>query len=159
VAFACMLVKILVSEEIVQRILDEVNMLCKIDYVLNTVRVSLLEVKDMTATPLYGDMPVAGSIDIEPFLPDFVSHVQRIMEEHGGRLEVLSNRQVAHFPPGTIRRFIWPACYSWRYDVYFPDSYSIMLVETRDGKKLLGFDPQEFPESLKRKYPAMFPSA
>ncbi len=158
-AVACMLVKIPVPEEMAQRVLDEVNMLCKTDYVLNTVRVSLVEVKDMTAAPLYGDMPVPGSIDIEPFLSDFIPHVQRIIEEHGGRLEVLPDRQIVHFPPGTLKRFIWPACHSWRFDLYFPDGYCIMLVETRDGKKLLGFDPQGFPESLKYKYPEMFSSA
>ncbi len=159
VAATCMLVKIPVPEEIAQKILDEVNMLCKTDYVLNTVRISLVEVKDMTAGPLYGDMPVPGSIEIEPFLPDFILHVERIMQEHGGRLEVLADKQIAHFPPGTLKRFIWPACYSWRYDIYFPDGYCILLTETRDGKKLLGFDPREFPKTLKRKYPAIFPSA
>jgi len=144
-AVACMLVKIPVPEEIAQRVLDEMNMLCKTDYALNTVCVSLVEVKDMTARPLHGDIPVPGSIDIEPFLPDLVPHVQRVMQEHGGQLEVLPDRQIAHFPPGTLKRFIWPAYYNWRYDLYFPDGYCIMLAETWNGKKLLEFDPKEFP--------------
>src|SRR5205809_601924 len=36
-AVACMLVKIPVPEEMAQRILDEVNLLCKTAYILNTV--------------------------------------------------------------------------------------------------------------------------
>jgi hypothetical protein len=159
VAATCMLVKIPVSAETAQQVLDEVNLLCKAHYALNSVRVSLVEVKEMTARPLSGDMPVPESIDIEPFLPDFIPYVERIMREHGGRLEVSADKHIVHFPPRTLKRFIWPASYNWRYDIYFPDGYCILLTETRDGKKLLGFDPRELPETLKRKYPAMFASA
>jgi len=45
---------------------------------------------------------------------------------------------------------------NWRYDVYFPDGYCILLVEFRNGRVSLGFHSDEFPEELKRKYPQTF---
>jgi len=140
-----MLVKIAVPQEMAQKVLDGVNKICVTNYTLDDVRISLVE-EDMATEPFCGDRPVPSRVEIEPILPDFVTYVQRVMHEQGGRLEVVTeSRQIAHFPPGTIKRFIWPACYNWRYDVYFPDDYCILLVEFRDGRVGLGFDPREFP--------------
>jgi hypothetical protein len=45
---ACMLVKIAVPEDMAKKVLDGVNKLCKTNYTLDTVHVSLVEVQAMT---------------------------------------------------------------------------------------------------------------
>jgi len=107
----------------------------------------------MSIESFYGDLPVPPAIEIEPILPDFLEHVQRALEAHGGRLE----GQRAYFPAGTFKRFVWPPAMDSRYDLYFPDGYCVLLIETRQGRNLIGINSVEYPESLKQKYPEMFP--
>ena len=59
---ACMLVKIPVPEEMAKKVLDGVNKLCKTSYTLDTVRVSLVEVKDMVTTAVTKDCAQQSSV-------------------------------------------------------------------------------------------------
>lgn len=106
---------------------------------------------------MYRNVPVPREVTIEPFPEELVPHVQRIFEAHGGRLDMLNMLFTAHFPIGTVKHFIWPALISWRWTVVFPDNYEIVLIELRNGRAALGFNPDEFPQEIQDKYSLLFP--
>jgi hypothetical protein len=54
---------------------------------------------------------------IEPILPAYRSIVKEIMQSHGGGLD--------------------------ENTAFFPDTYEMLLVESRDGKSTLGFNPAD----------------
>ena len=96
----------------------------------------------MTSPPAqgaYSDQPMPTTIRIDPINPRYLKRVNQLMKEHGGGI----NAEEAVFPDGTIKRFNWPRIIHTRYTVLFPDGWQIGLTETRDGKNMLSFDPDE----------------
>jgi len=80
-----------------------------------------------------------SALEIEPILPHYLDILKAIMQSHGGALEATT----AFFPEGTVKKFLWPRTLDCRYLIIFPDKYEVLLVESRDGRHALGFDPTD----------------
>ena len=83
-------------------------------------------------------------------LPDLhqkvVEIIQRILQAHSGTIEAASNGYLVRFPAGTLQRRKFPVTLMERYDISFPDGYTLLCVVGRDGIANLGFAPDEIPD-------------
>lgn len=97
-------------------------------------------------------------IETPPFYEDIVDEIRQIMHSHSGDIQELKQADklisyILIFPPGTIKREIYPRIHDSRYKIVFPDGFALSEHEAVNRKNsIVRFPLDTFSAKMQKKY-------